>query len=259
MLVRLMSNIKADVKILKDVDLVVFDKDGTLIDIHHYWCSMIRFRAEKICMYFEVHQPKESELYVSLLDGMGIDVAESKMKSDGPVGIKPRAFIIKTALDIAQQYRSSISEKDVSDIFLEVDRFSLSNLKDIVVPLPGVISLLNGLKQYGVDIAIATTDLTDRAQFSIDSLSWGGYFSCIAGGDSVSNPKPAGDLVNYIVKNVNVPVSNVVVIGDSIVDLEMAENAGCRFIGVQTGLYTPEFLTRTNYLVENLMHVGVEA
>ena len=42
---------------LDNPQLIMLDKDGTLIDIHHYWASMIRLRAKKIgekwCYYYQ--------------------------------------------------------------------------------------------------------------------------------------------------------------------------------------------------------------
>ena len=51
MLARLMSNLLVDGEILLDnIKAVIFDKDGTLIDIHHYWASMIKIRASLVAL-----------------------------------------------------------------------------------------------------------------------------------------------------------------------------------------------------------------
>ena len=34
--------------VLEDVELILLDKDGTIIDIHHYWGSMLKERAQLI-------------------------------------------------------------------------------------------------------------------------------------------------------------------------------------------------------------------
>ena len=34
--------------VLEDVRLILLDKDGTIIDIHHYWGSMLKERARLI-------------------------------------------------------------------------------------------------------------------------------------------------------------------------------------------------------------------
>ena len=44
-------------------------------------------------------------------------------------------------------------------------------------------------------------------------------------------------------------------IGDSIVDLEMAASANVKFIGVKTGLYSPKFLASSCILVNDLTYI----
>jgi HAD superfamily hydrolase (TIGR01549 family) len=122
--------------------------------------------------------------------------------------------------------------------------------------LPGVEALLKTLKQQKIKIAIATTDLTSRAKLAMDSIGLTHYFDCIAGADLVDEAKPSADLVNYLCDKMECAKSKTLVVGDSIVDLRMAESAQVDFIGVKTGLYTPEFLAHSQTLVDDL--IGME-
>ena len=67
MLVRLMSNLLVDGEILLDnIKAVIFDKDGTLIDIHHYWSSMIKIRASLVTLKYFNNNEKDIFLASSL-------------------------------------------------------------------------------------------------------------------------------------------------------------------------------------------------
>ena len=42
-------------------EMILFDKDGTLIDIHHYWASMIKLRGALIVnKWFKNHIDKNA-------------------------------------------------------------------------------------------------------------------------------------------------------------------------------------------------------
>ena len=242
---------------LENIKMVIFDKDGTLIDIHHYWCSMIEFRAEAFVKSVVVTQ--KQKLYDELVDAMGIDLVSKKMKSEGPVGIKPRGFIMQVALEVMQQYDTSYTKEKVSTIFNEVDEYSKIELTNIVKALPDTQRVLEDLKEANIKISIATTDLTNRAKLAMNSLNIEEYFLDIVGADLVENAKPSADLVEYILERHGLRKEEVVVIGDSMADLGMAQSASCSFIGVKTGLYSDEFIDKSNNVINTLKELKVEA
>ncbi len=250
-----MNRIRVGEQELNDIDLFIFDKDGTLIDIHHYWCSMIKIRAEFL---IEKYQLEKDKIYLKLIDAMGIDVETNRMKSTGPVGIKPRSFIIETAFNTLLENGVDCSLEDVSDIFKKVDEHSKGLIKDLIKLLPGVRELLVNLTENGIPSAIATTDLSERAKLAMDAVQIKEVFSMIAGGNCAKSTKPAPDLVHFICKRMEIPEERTVVVGDSIVDLKMASNAGARFIGVRTGLYSDEFIENSDFLIETLEQVKIE-
>jgi phosphoglycolate phosphatase len=240
---------------INDIKMIIFDKDGTLIDIHHYWCSMIKFRAEFFTKSLK-HINKQN-LYNDLVDGMGIDLTANKMKSLGPVGIKPREFIIDIALKIISKYSDIYTRQKVIDIFAQVDEYSKTQLSKIVKPLAGTVEILNLLKENNIIVSIATTDLSSRAIITMKELNIEHFFTDIVGGDSVNNAKPHPDLVELIASKNNIEVDNILVVGDSIADLNMAKNAGCRFLAVKTGLCNEEFEEKSDYIVDDLTQVKI--
>lgn len=89
------------------------------------------------------------------------------------------------------------------------------------------------------------------------SLELENYFTDIAGADLVANAKPSPDLIEYILNKNSLLKSDVVVVGDSMADLNMTKNADCKFLGVKTGLYTDEFIRNSEYLVDSLKSVEI--
>jgi HAD superfamily hydrolase (TIGR01549 family) len=238
-----------------DVDLVIFDKDGTLIDVHHYWYGMIELRSKKLSK--DYIEPQQQQVVMQeLMANMGINLDTREIKSVGPVGIKPREFIIDVAYQTVKKYNQSITITQVSSVFKSIDEYSKKHLDILVKPLRGVDHLLSLLQQRDIKVTIATTDLTNRAKLAMDTIGLTHYFDYIAGADLVENAKPSPDLVNYLCDKMSVDTSRALVIGDSIVDLKMAELANVDFIGVKTGLHSPEFLTGSKILVDDLTHIG---
>lgn len=239
--------------------VVLFDKDGTLIDIHHYWASMIHLRSERIVQHWFPTATDQLNIKNTLVDAMGVDLQTGRMKPNGPVGIKPRPFIVAVAADIVRSKGGDVSDDDMESLFAEVDQVTSADMLPLLKVLPGVEELLKKLQQCGIQSVVVSTDITSRARKAMEVLQLNQYFSEIIGGDLVENTKPAPELAELALERVNCKAVSAVVIGDHPVDIQMGHSAAINTnIGVLTGLSVSTAFTGQNcHVVSDLESIKV--
>ena len=240
---------------LNDIELVIFDKDGTLFDLHQYWSFVIIERAKYFSNMFS--HPESDFIYSELLSSMGL-VENNKINNVGPVGVRSRNFIIKLVYRIINDKDANIDIKDIEKGFVVVDSIVDHNFKSLIEKLPGVDDLLLSLKESGCLIALATTDVSQRAIKALKYSQISNFFDYIIGSDNVMHTKPDSEMVDKILSKLNiVDRNNVVLIGDSITDLNTAINSNISFIGTMTGSSSDEFIKNTELLVDDLSKITV--
>lgn len=226
--------------VLDDVKLLIFDKDGTLIDIHHYWATMIRMRAALLAEMQSSDFELRPNLRRELESAMGLDSATGRLRPEGPVGTHPRRAVVSAVEKKLRDYGVPGDAEVVEDAFAAIDKSTSEDLRPLLKLLPGVRGLLKEARDLGVLAAIATTDIAPRAIAALEALGLEEAFSAVAGSDMVRESKPAPDLCNELLRRLGVSAHNAVVIGDHPVDAEMAARAGVgATIAVLTGLGRP--------------------
>ena len=251
-----MANLIVAEESLNDIELVIFDKDGTLFDLHQYWSFVIIERAKYFSNMFS--RPESDFIYSELLSSMGL-VENNKINNVGPVGVRSRNFIIKLVYRIINDKDANIDIKDIEEGFVVVDSIVDHNFKSLIEKLPGVDDLLLSLKESGCLIALATTDVSQRAIKALKYSQISNFFDYIIGSDNVVHTKPDSEMVDKILSKLNiVNRNNVVLIGDSITDLNTAINSNISFIGTMTGSNSDKFILNTEFLVNSLAEIKLK-
>lgn len=242
--------------VIKDIELVIFDRDGTLIDLYSYWSWMIGKRAELICERLNLEEGHRKKLMFV----MGIDETDKKIRPGGPVGLKKREIVMQEAIDYLSLIKLNDTNHVCMEVFQEVDKISFGNLENIIKPIDGLQAIFNKLTRNSCKIAIATTDKTERARISMDFLGLTRQIDCIMGEDGVRHPKPAPDMANKILSYLNINKNNAVMVGDAITDAQMGISAGLRAsIAVLTGLTSlDEFKKVTPYVIKNIGSIKIK-
>jgi HAD superfamily hydrolase (TIGR01509 family) len=112
-----------------------------------------------------------------------------------------------------------------------------------VRPLPGARELLQYLSQAGVPWTIATSGYLKSAQPSFDMLGVGPDVPTVTR-DQVRHAKPDPDLFLAAAHGLGVSIEGSVVVGDSVWDLLAARRARALGVGLLSGGYGEDELTR---------------
>lgn len=110
-------------------------------------------------------------------------------------------------------------------------------------PLPGACELLRLLRETEVPHGVATSGRRPEIDLSLQALGVGSETVVVERGD-VQRAKPAPDLFLACQKRLGVPVDDCYVVGDAVWDLLAARRAKMLSIGLLSGGYGEDELTR---------------
>ncbi len=234
-----MVTLSINSKTIHDVGLVIFDKDGTLIELYHYWSQMVALRARLIREALGLGEEHEAGLRWAL----GVDEKTGRLRPEGPVGLKKRDIVIKAGTD----YLESVGHRDCSrlceDAFERADEISSGDLSRFIRPIRGAVSLMGALRKGGCRVALATVDVSRRARLAMEFMGFGDQIDLVVGAEQVTRPKPAPDMVDLILKTLGIQPIQAVMVGDALTDVQMGRNAGLKAsVGVLSGFATAEQL-----------------
>lgn len=100
---------------------------------------------------------------------------------------------------------------------------------------PQVKETLAALKAQGVPMGLITNKPTPFVAPLLNSLDIAEYFSVVIGGDDVAKKKPHPAPMYLMLAKLGLRASELVFVGDSRNDIQAAQAAGCRCVGLTYG------------------------
>jgi HAD superfamily hydrolase (TIGR01509 family) len=110
-------------------------------------------------------------------------------------------------------------------------------------PLPGAVDLLRELREEGIPHGIATSGRRPEINASLDALGVGAETVVVERGDVV-RAKPEPDLFLTCAERLGIAPVDCYVVGDAVWDLLAARRAGMLSVGLLSGGYGEDELTR---------------
>lgn len=228
-----MPKLVAGSKII-ECSLVIFDKDGTLINQHLSLLELAKARRNSA----QKHVGKRtSELWEKIV---GVDLKNEKIDHDGPLATAPRReeLLIAAAAFYLSGFPWSEARQMAQRAYDEADRAMKPPYG--MVLLEGVRKTLKQLRQHGLKLAIASTDTHRRTTEAFKALKIASLFDVMIGNDDVAFGKPSPDMIFKALETTKLKPNKAVIVGDSVSDMQMGRNAKVRAcIGVLAG-FTPQ-------------------
>ena len=207
---------------MKNVDLIVFDLDGTLVDSRQDIANAVNFTLKELGL--------RQKSLTEVTSYIGNGVKELIKKSLG----EKKVALFDKALSLFENYYSKHSS-------------------DNSVLYPGVKEVLEFFKNKRK--IIITNRNYEFAVLTLKLKGIYGYFEHIIGGDDVGCMKPSSCHLDKSMYSLKVAKEKTIMVGDMDIDILAGRNAGVVTCGVTYGLGKKEDIlkARPDYVIDNVL------
>ncbi|WP_187118941.1 HAD family hydrolase [Bacillus marasmi] len=235
----------------KEIKTVIFDKDGTLLDLPSLWIPWLM----DIYQYLGEHLPSYRVNLNEIKLAFGVGVEDMEVDPTGPLAI---GSIYESQIIVALKLYEHGVPWDLAVVNAKKsmdyanDRLTQSvNLR----LLPNVRLLLEKLKQNGVRMGVLTADDTRNAVKQLDYVNISEYFDFIIGSDQVQNGKPFPDLVYLASERYELAPEEMMIIGDTNADMLLGVNAGMNLkVGIVPNKQVDtDYLRNADYIIRDYL------
>lgn len=196
--------------------LLIFDLDGTLVNTVKDLMTAVNFSLEK-----HGHLPKSLE-YVTRAIGNGVEI------------------LIHRCLD------GGFDNPDYQVVFNDFRNYYLNHYDVFTTPYNGVLEVLKKLKDKGFILSVCTNKLDEAAKVIINKF-YPNIFDIVQGSIPSLKKKPSPEMINKVIELANISDKNqVLYIGDTNVDFEVADNSNIDSVLVSYGYRTKKELQDLN-------------
>ena len=210
---------------------ILFDKDGTLLDLEKTWIPPYRKAAEFIAGWVG-----DSGLAGRLLRAGGYDPDTRQWGPESVLASGSNDEVIKVWESQLGIHLSRERQEHIRETFF------LSSVQHIPA-IDNLSGLINQIQSRGLCLGLATMDDEASAKAMLEKFNMDQSFQFICGADSGFGVKPAPGMVHAFCHACALEQSEVMVVGDSPKDLHMARNAKAGMaVGVLSGAHAHDQL-----------------
>lgn len=208
-----------------DIDCIVFDKDDTLVEFDVLWGPRTQQWVEAMALSLGLTDKAKSSLF-SLL---GYFPKQGKVRPESPLAVASiDTLAILAAGVICQQgipwHEAYASAKSCAQNTI-LAKFNPEQIR----PKGNVEAILRQISLSNIRLAVVTSDNRLMTEATLDYLGVIDLISVIVCADDSLPNKPAPDAFWLIANKLGIQPNRMMMVGDTVSDMQFADNAGAAF------------------------------
>ncbi|HUP54387.1 MAG TPA: HAD family hydrolase [Methylomirabilota bacterium] len=231
---------------LAGIDVVIFDKDGTLIDFHAMWGGWARELGTRL--EATARRPVSPDVFAAI----GFDPTTGRVSARGPLASSTMAGIQDVVEAVLRRWCPSVAaaRRATEAAWYIPDPVALA------APLADLPALCDALRRGGRRLAVVTTDDRAPTDATLRALGVRTQVEAMVCGDDGFEMKPAPDPVFAVCQALVSEPQRVAVVGDSPADLAMGRAAGAGLVvGVLSGVGTAADLAAADVILGSVQEL----
>ena len=238
---------------IDNIETILFDKDGTLIDLHYFWGKMSELRAQAIIEKYNLSPDKINKICLFL----GYNTKSKKMIPDGITALYSRTKIIELFQEKLLSLNINTNKEELEMIFDNVSKDFYKNIQTYTKPIETATHFFKKIHSKGIKLGIVTSDSVESTNLTLKQFGWEKYFDIAIGRESSLFAKESGEPTKLALQKLNAKPESTVMIGDAPMDYISAKNAKInKTILVATGqIEKKDLLKISPYTIENLSEI----
>ncbi len=232
------------------IKLVIFDKDGTLMDFDSFWVTVSRCAVTKMLKMLGAPE----NLLEPLLESMGV--------VNGVTDIRG-VLCWGTYRLMGEKMHETLCKSGYAFALEEVVRLTrdthheCADLGIVQGACVEIKNVLDMLKAQGRDLCVVTTDGPAVTKKCLDALEIADCFLEIFTADAGYPSKPDPFAIGEICRKYGLSKEEIVMVGDTLTDADFARNGGIRMIGVAKTQTNRDILAKhCDCVVPDISHVS---
>jgi len=210
------------------ISAVIFDLNGTVLD----------------------DEDEYGKAFNIVLKSLGID-SKTEYPQEKGIGVKEnwKRFIEKYQIK---------TDKPLEVLAQETQDLYLKEITEVTVR-PGFDDFVDGLKDSGIKIALATSNTWEQTNKILDTMGLQDIFDVITTVDEVLYSKPDPDIFTLTADKLGLERYECLVIEDAPSGIEAAERAGMKVVAISSSDDDTKNLAKANLIVESFSEITPQA